>query len=109
LTSLVKKIDESLNKSSTKCGSFVVMLTDDTDKMEATLKSMAEKEGLKKVVLSIDNPQGPPNYKIAKEADVTVVLYKGRKVIKTFAFEKGKLTEKEVSEMTSAMAEMLKK
>jgi uncharacterized lipoprotein YmbA len=109
LTSLVKKLDETLNKSSSKCGSFVVMLTDAPEEMETSLKSLAEKEGLKKVVLTIDNPQGPPNYKIAKEADVTVVLYKGRKVTKTFAFEKGKLTEKEVAELTAAMADMIKK
>ena len=58
LTSLVKEIDKATaeNKSK-KMGSFVVFLSDDKE-LEAKLKDLAQKEGFKDVVLSIDNIAG---------------------------------------------------
>lgn len=87
-------------------GTFVVIMSDD-DKLEEQLKAMAEKEKLKKVVLCIDNPNGPPKYKIAKDADVTVLLYKKQTVEKNFAFEKGKMTEKDVEEIVKSVTTIL--
>jgi hypothetical protein len=87
-------------------GAFVVLLSDD-DKMEGKLKELAENEKLKKVVLTLDSPQGPPKYKIAKDADVTVILYDKKKVKKNFAYEKGKMTDKEVDAVLVAVKEIL--
>src|SRR5262245_60411402 len=91
LTSLVKKIDAATVKNADKkmC-SFIVFLTDD-EKAPDNLKALAEKEGIKKLIVSVDNPTGPPAYKIAKDADVTVVLYNNRKVEANHAFRKGDL------------------
>src|SRR6516162_4178717 len=75
LTSLVKKIDKATAKySNCKMGSFVVFLNDD-EGLEKQLKDFIKKEGIKKTVLMIDNPSGPADYNIAKNADVTVLLY----------------------------------
>jgi hypothetical protein len=106
LTSLVKKLEQTASDSSSgKMGVFVVLLSDD-DKAEAQLKELAEKENLKKVVLTLDNPAGPKGYEIAKEADVTVLLYSQKKVKKNFAYEKGKLTEEEAAKVDAAMKEV---
>lgn len=83
-------------------GSFVVVMTDD-DKAEETLKKMADKEGLKKVVLTIDNPNGPPKWKIEKDADVTVILYVKNTVKETLAFEKGKLDDKAIEKVIAKL------
>ena len=48
---------------------------------------------------------GPKSLKIAKEADVTVVLYTQKNVKKTLAFEKGKLTDKAADEVAAAVKE----
>src|SRR5207248_2222315 len=100
LTSLVKKIDEATAKNSgCNMGSFVVFLSDD-EKMEKKLKELSEKEKLEHTVVTMmDNPTGPPRYKIAKDADVTVVLYRQQKVKSNYAFPKGKLTEDDVSKI----------
>jgi hypothetical protein len=87
-------------------GAFVVMLSDD-EKMEEKLKELAEKEKFKKLVLTLDTPQGPPKYKIAKDADVTVILYDRKKVKKNFAYEKGKMTDKDVDAVLVAVKEIL--
>jgi len=107
LTGLVKKIDDAtVQNRPAKMGSFVVMLSDD-DKLEGKLKELAEKEKLQKIVLTIDNPSGPPGYDIQKDSEVTVVLYVKRKIVKTFAFAKDKLTEKDVASIIDALPEIL--
>jgi hypothetical protein len=109
LTGLVKKIDETTIKNAdAKMGSFVVMMSDD-DKLEGKLKELAEEQKLKKVVLTIDNPSGPDGYDIAKDADVTVILYAKKKVVKNFAYGKGKLDDKAIEEVVGSVKEILPK
>src|SRR5919109_186316 len=91
LTSLVKKIDTATAEhKACKMGSFVVFCSDD-EQLEGKLKELAKKEKLDHIALTIDNPQGPPRYKVAKEADITVVLYQQQKVKANYAFKKGEL------------------
>jgi hypothetical protein len=107
LTGLVKKLESATQTHADSSFRAVVVLLSDDDKMEARLKELAEKEGLKKVVLAVEGPAGPPNYKLAKDAEVTVVLYEKKKVKKNFAFEKGKLTEKEADAVVGAVKDIL--
>jgi hypothetical protein len=107
LTSLVKKLDKAVaENTSAKMGAFVVLLTDD-DKAEEKLKALAEKEKLEKVILTVDNPAGPKAYKIAEDADTTVLLYTKRTIKKNFAYEKGKLTEKDAGEIAESVKDIL--
>ena len=107
LTSLVKRMDAATAKNKEcKMGSFVVFCSDD-EGLEAKLKELAKKEDLKKVVLTIDNPQGPQRYKIAKEADVTVVLYEKQKVKSNYAFKKGALQEKQIEQIVGDLSKIL--
>src|SRR5436305_1873849 len=66
LVTLMKKIDHATGQhKDAQMGSFVVFLSDD-ENLSARLKEVAEKEGIKNVILSIDNPAGPQKYKVAK-------------------------------------------
>jgi hypothetical protein len=107
LTSLVKKIDVA-TKDNSKCrmGSFVVFLSDD-EALEKNLKEVAKKEDLKQTVLTIDNPAGPRGYNIAKDADVTVVLYNKRNVKANYSFRKGELGEKDVDKIVHDISKIL--
>ena len=108
LTSLVKKIDEAtVQNSGCKMGSFVVFLSDDKD-LEAKLKSIADSSNLKKCVLSIDNPAGPKGYGVSEKADVTVVLYKERKVVVNQSYGKGELTGKDIDSIVSDVSKITK-
>ena len=96
VTKLVKALDKATEKNSNcEMGSFVVYLSAD-ERLEPKLKDMAQKTGLKNIVLSIESPEGPTGYKIARDADVTVLLYKERTVKANYAFEKGKLDAKAI-------------
>jgi hypothetical protein len=107
LTSLVKKIDAATAANAkAKMGSFVVFLSD-AEGLKDDLKKLAKDEGLKKTVLSIDNPAGPKGYGVDKDADVTVVLYTKRNVKSNFAFRKGELNAAAIDQIMAAVPKIL--
>ena len=107
LTKLIKKIDDATAKNKEKSmASFVVFLSD-KDGLDKGLASLAEKEKIEKTVLSIDNPAGPSGYNVAKDADVTVVLYVDRKVKANHAFKKGEMTDKDIEKIVSEVPMIL--
>lgn len=115
LTSLVKQIDEQVAKNEDKkMASFVILLSNDADADEAKLTKLAEKAGIKtgkeaNVPLTIfDGIAGPEKYKIAEEAEVTVMLWKGQKAVVNHAFAKGKLDKDGVKKVVESTAEILK-
>ena len=107
MTSLVKKLDKATadNKSG-RMGSFVVFLSND-EGLEQKLKGLAKKENLKNTVLTIDNASGPKGYDIAKDADVTVVLYTRRTVKVNHAYKKGEFTDKDVNQIVKELPKIL--
>ena|SRR5579884_3840209 len=107
LTSLVKKIDEATDKySDCRMGSFVVFCSDD-EGLEKKLQDLAKKEKLKHIVLTIDNPAGPKDYNVAKDADITVVLYTRQKVKVNHAFKKGEMKAKDIDQIVSEVSKIL--
>ena len=109
LTSLVKKIEKIVaDNEKKKMAAFVVHLTDDPDASEATLKALAKKHKIEKTPLTnFDGLAGPPVYNIAKEADVTVMMWVGGTVKVNFALRKGELTKKKIDEIVAATAKIL--
>ena len=106
LTSLVKKIDAATTQNrDQKLCSFIVFLTDEENAKDK-LKGLADKEAIKNTVLTIDNVPGPPNYHIAKDADVTVVLYTQRNVKANYAFKKGELKDKDIDTIVADVAKI---
>ncbi len=109
LTGLVKKIDAAtVENKSARMGSFVVFLNDDED-ISKKLAELAKKEGIKKTVLTKDNPAGPGGYNIPKDADVTVILYNKRKVLANHAFKKGEFKSSDVEKIIEELPMILPK
>ena len=107
LTSLVKKLEQAtVDHKDAKVAAWVVVLTDD-DKVEGKLKELADKEKIKKTILAVEGATGPDKYKIAKDADVTVLLYEKKTVKKNHVFEKGKFTEKDADKIAAEVKEVL--
>jgi hypothetical protein len=108
LTSLVKKLDAATDKNSEcKMGSFVVFLNDDED-IQKKLKGMADKEHLSKIALTtLSTKSGPEGYKIAPDAEVTVVLYGKNKCAASYAFKKGEMTDSDVEKIVADVTKIL--
>jgi hypothetical protein len=115
LTSLVKKIEKQVEAASGKSprtlGAYVIFQTN-SDCLEMRLHAMADKEELKRVCIGIGAP--PQDYEVAKEADVTVVIYNASRrgqqhVTANFALRKGELDESKTDAIVKALSEALPK
>ncbi len=109
LTSLVKQIDASVGENKGKgLKAFVVLLTDDPDAGSKQLDELAKKHDIKNTPLTIyEGVSGPEKYKIAKDADVTVLMWTKRRVQVNHAFAKGKLTDETVKTVVGDTSKIL--
>lgn len=98
---LVKKVDGVVGKNADKkMAAFVVVMTDDPDAFEPKLEALAKDAKLAKTPLTIvEGAGGPPDYKISKDADVTVMMWVNSEVKVNQAFAKGKLDKKSVDKL----------
>lgn len=103
---MVKQIDEKI-ASSGKLKGFVVITPKKGDSPADSLRTLAEKAGIKNVPLTIgESPDGPPDYEIARDADVTVLMWNGGAVKVNHAF-KGELTDKDIRAVLSDIPKLL--
>src|SRR5262249_2587339 len=79
-----------LRYSKQKLGGFVVFCSDDPT-LRSKLKELAVREKIQYVPFAIEKPEGPEGYRIAKDAEVTVILYRKKTVEANYAFTKGVL------------------
>jgi hypothetical protein len=119
LTGLVKRIDALLDDTMTRqkrtqrLGVFVIFLNGHG--VQSNIKALAEKEGLKQVVLStFQNDAGPPRYRVARDAHLTVAVYNGEgppgsRVTANFVVNKGGLTKGKTDEIYKAVMRALPK
>jgi len=106
LASLVKQIDSKIGEND-KLKSFVVVMPKKGENPSEALKKLAEQAGIKHVPLTIgESPDGPPDYKIAKDADVTVLMWNGGTIKVNHAF-KGELTDKEIRSIVADIPKLL--
>jgi hypothetical protein len=107
LLKLLKALDDATLKNSKKeMGSFAVFLSDSEELFES-LKGTASKQGLKECVVAIDNPGGPQEYNIAKEAEVTVIFYNKQTVQANFVFRKGELNDKAIATIVKDLSKIV--
>src|SRR5581483_8405920 len=103
LLKLLSKLDAATEKHrDQEMGSFVVFLSED-EALPKRLAEAARKRGLKRIVLSTFEPAGPERFKVAADADITVVLYREHEVKANFAFRKGELTEAAWDQILAAL------
>src|SRR6185369_15797260 len=79
--------------------SWITFLSEDQPTLDPQVAKWGKQQGLSNVSLAIfENVDGPPAYKLARDADVTVLLFVKQKVVKNFAFRAGELDDKKVAE-----------
>ena len=106
---LVKKIDSQVGENKDKkMAAFVVVLTDDPDATEPKLKSLKKDAKIANTPLTIvEGDAGPPEYKLSKDAEVTVMMWVDSEVKVNQAFGKGKLDKKAVDSLVGETKKIL--
>jgi hypothetical protein len=109
LTSLVKKLDDKVAASKAKrMAGFVVFLTNNPDTLEGKLQSVARDQKIAAVPLTlIEGLGGPPAYKVAKDAEVTVMMWVGGEVKVNHVFKKGALDKAAVEKVVADTGKIL--
>ncbi len=108
---LIKQIDQKVNDNKkSKMAAFVVHLTNNTSKSEATLKKVAQKNNISKKtpLTNYKGNSGPSSYKIAKEADVTVMMWAKGRVKVNYALKKGELSQETIKKIVNDTDKILK-
>jgi hypothetical protein len=114
LISLIKTIDRQLGQSRVrnqgrKLGVFVVFCSDDPG-LEKQLQYLIAREKLKNIVITLgtNKAQGPSRYRVAREAELTVVIYNGsRRVAANYVFDSEDLTSDRVNEIVTSLKKVL--
>lgn len=71
------------------------------------LAKWAQQKGLKGVpVGAFEDADGPPAYKLAKDADVTVMLFVKERVVANFAFRGGELDDKAIETVLKSVPKL---
>jgi hypothetical protein len=108
VASLLKKLDAATVTNKAKSmGSYAVFCSDQ-EGLQSQLEALAGKVGLQEMILSIDNPAGPKDYKIAQDATVTVLLYENFTVRANHAFGKGQLNDSAIARVVADVSKSAK-
>ena len=106
---LLKQLDEATAKNSkAEMGSYAVFCSDEKG-LDKQLEKLASEQKLTKLILSIDNPAGPEKYKIAKDAEVTVLFYNNFEVKANHAFRKGELSDAAITKVVGDVTKITSK
>ena len=111
LADLVKQLDKKVAENSDqKLSSFVNLIGDDADKLKSDAKELAEKNKVENVAIVVpeDHKNGPEEYKINPEAEITVLIYREGKVAANHAVAAGKLDKKEIESIVADTSKILK-
>jgi hypothetical protein len=111
LAKLVTGLDKALgDHKAQELRAWVTLLSDDQTGLDPKLVAWAKKNAIRDVPLGVfEDVGGPPTYKLAKDAEVTVLFYVKRKVVSNFAFRAGELTDAKADEVLKGLPKLLEK
>ena len=103
LGKLMAKLDaEGIANKDIGCKVWMTLLAEKAD-LDALAK-WSQKQGIKSApVGAFEDADGPPSYKLHKDADVTVILFTKQKVAANFAFRAGELDDKAIEKVMKAV------
>ena len=110
LAKLLKKIEEEVEEhQAEKLASFVNMIGTDAESLKKAAAEFATTHGIKRIAFVVpdDAKNGPPDLKIAPDAEVTVICYRGGKVQANHAFAKGSLSDEKIAAVVKASCKLV--
>jgi hypothetical protein len=110
LTKLVKELDQVVAKNSEKqMASFVNLLGANAEDLKKSAKDFIAKAKVENVAVVVpqDQPNGPSDYKIDPQADVTVLIYRDGTVTVNHAYAAGGLNDAEIKKIVGETSQIL--
>ncbi len=110
LAKLLKELDEELEEhADDKLTGFVNMIGSDAESLKKASADFVATHGIKRLAFVVpeDTQNGPPDFKIAPDADLTVVCYKNGTVKANHAFAKGGLSDEKIDAVVEASCSLV--
>ncbi len=109
LGKLVGGIDKAVTEhKKADLRAWVTFLSDDQAALDPKVVEWGKKHAIGTVPLGVfEDVVGPPSYRLAKEADVTVVMFVKRKVVANFAFRADELAAEKIAEVLKAFPKIV--
>lgn len=111
LAGLVKQLDAAVAEhADKKLQAFVNLVGEDRDALEAAATAFAADNEISAVpiVVPVEYENGPANFGINPDAEVSVMLYTGLKVKVNYAFAADELNEEAVEAILADLSKILK-
>jgi hypothetical protein len=111
LGKLATKLDKAVADNKTlELQSWITFLNNDQSAFDPQVVSWAKKLGLRNVPLGVfEDVVGPPSYRLAKDADVTVLLFVKQRVVANFAFRAGELNDEKIAAVMKELPKIVEK
>ncbi len=109
LGKLVRRLDKALaDHKKADLRGWVTFLAADTARFEGPVAKWGQKQAVRHLPLAVfTDADGPPSYRLTRDADVTVLLFVKQKVVANFAFRSGALTDAGIAEVARALEKMV--
>jgi hypothetical protein len=111
LAKLVTKLDKTVQANAdAKLGAFVSLIGSDADELKTAAKGFEKnhKAGSVAIVVPLEQPNGPKDYKLSEDADVTVIVAKDGKVSANYAMKADKLDDKAIDAIIADAKKLVK-
>lgn len=106
----LKKLEGELEEhADEKLTAFVNMIGTDAEALKKDAADFVAKHDIKRVAFVVpeDSENGPPEFKIAPEAEITIVCYKEGKVKANHALAKGDLSDEKIDAIVEASCSLV--
>jgi hypothetical protein len=108
LAKLVRSVDKALvDHKAAEFRAWVTFLSDDQPTLDPQVVEWAKKHAIRHVPLAVfEDVVGPPSYRLARDADVTVLVFVKQKVTANFAFRTGELTDERIADVLKTIPQV---
>jgi hypothetical protein len=104
LAKLTAQLDKALaDYQADGLRAWVTFLSDDQPTLDGKVVKWSLDHAIRRVPLGVfEDAGGPPTYRLARDADVTALLFVRHKVTANFAFRSGELTAAAIADVITA-------
>lgn len=89
---------------------WVTFLHESQSAIDSQVVTWGKKHGIKHAPLGVfEDADGPPSYRLSREADATVLLFVKQKVVANFAFRPGEITPAAIEQVLKRVPELIGK
>ena len=89
---------------------WVTFMSENQPRLDPQVVLWGQKHAIRNLPLGVfEDNDGPPSYRLSKDAEVTILLFVKQKVVANFAYRAGELTDAAHAEVLKAVPKILEK